>query len=276
MKIDSPQNPTLKTVAKLLESRRTRTQEGHFAIEGAREIARAWGAKVPLERLYFCPALLSSEGKQLLEQLQNPVQNRPDPAFEGMELVELSERAAEKISRRENPDGLVAVAVMREQNLTDLELGPDALLLVLENLEKPGNVGALLRTADGVGVDAVLVLGQTDLYNPNTIRSSQGSVFTQKVIACQRTELLEFLAVQQIHILAASPHATQNYWQANLRGRLAIVLGTEHEGLSQPWMNPLNPTTQHVRIPMQGQADSLNVATAGALLLYEALRQRQG
>ncbi len=268
MKIDSPQNPTLKTVAKLLESRRTRTQEGRFAIEGAREIARAWGAQIPLERLYFCPVLLSSEGKELLEQLQG----NPDHS---LELVELSERAAEKISRRENPDGLVAVALMRQQNLSDLELGSEVLLLVLENLEKPGNVGALLRTADGVGVDAVLVLGQTDLYNPNTIRSSQGSVFTQKVIACQSTELLEFLAAQQVHILAATPHASQNYWQANLRGRLAIVLGTEHEGLSQPWMNPTNPTTQHVRIPMQGQADSLNVATAGALLLYEALRQRQ-
>jgi RNA methyltransferase, TrmH family len=265
MKIDSPQNPTLKTVAKLLESRRSRMQEGRFAIEGAREIARAVGANVALERLYFCPALLSNEGREVLEQLR-------EKSLEGVEWVELSERAAEKISRRENPDGLVAVAPLFERHLKDLQLGPDALLLVLENLEKPGNIGALLRTADGVGVDAVLVLGQTDLYNPNTIRSSQGSLFTQTVIACQSQELLEFFAANQVHILAATPHASQNYWQAQWQGRIAIALGTEHDGLSDSWMNS---ATQQVRIPMQGQADSLNVATAGALLLYEALRQRQ-
>ena len=260
-RIDSAQNPEIKAVS-VLKDRRSRVKANRFLIEGAREIARAHSGGVKLEKLYFCLELMNSEGRQVLEDLRDMPQR-----------VEVSVHAFEKLSMRENPDGLVALAFPLEGSLNSLKLSPNPLLLVLEGLEKPGNVGALLRTADGVGVDAVIVVGSTDLMNPNTVRSSQGSLFTQPVVNCVVEELLEFVRARGIVMVAGTPHATQDYWEANLRGGVAIALGTEHEGLSKELLEGVR--TQ-VKIPMRGAADSLNVGIAGALLLYEALRQRRG
>lgn len=261
-RIDSAQNPEIKAVS-ALKDRRARVRENRFLIEGAREIARAWSGGVKLEKLYFCPQLLGDEGRGVLEDLSRAA----------LERIEVSKHAFEKLSMRENPDGLVALAFPLEGFLSALELPKHPLLLVLEGLEKPGNVGALLRTADGVGVDAVIVVGQTDLMNPNTVRSSQGSLFTQSVVSCELPELLEFTHARGIALVAATPHSATNYWDADLRGGVAIALGTEHEGLSDAL---LEAAGVRVNIPMRGAADSLNVGIAGALLLYEVLRQRRG
>jgi RNA methyltransferase, TrmH family len=146
------------------------------------------------------------------------------------------------------------------------------LLLVLMGLEKPGNLGALLRTADGVGVDAVLVVGDTDLGNPGVIRASQGSLFTQPVVALSEAGALGWLRQHGFTLLACTPEATQPYWDAPMTGRIALCLGSEHDGLPTTWREGADV---QVSIPMRGQADSLNVSVAGALVLYEALRQRQ-
>ena len=261
-RIDSAQNPEIKAVS-ALKDRRARVRENRFLIEGAREIARAYSGGIKIEKLYFCPQLLNDEGRGVLEDLSRAA----------LEQIEVSPHAFERLSMRENPDGLVALAFPLEGSLSALELPEQPLLLILEGLEKPGNVGALLRTADGVGVDAVIVVGQTDLMNPNVVRSSQGSLFTQPVVNCQLPELLEFIRARDIALVAATPYATTDYWDADLRGGVAIALGTEHEGLSKVL---LEAAGVRVNIPMRGAADSLNVGIAGALLLYEAVRQRRG
>lgn len=257
--IESPKNPRVKALVKLRE-RRMREAQGKFIIEGIRELGRAVQAQVTLETLYLCPAFVNSESWTLLNTLQTP-------------KTELSKQAFGKVSLRQNPDGVLAVAVTPSVNLEDLNFSEDALVLVLDGLEKPGNLGALLRTADAADVSAVLVSGAgTDLYNPNVVRSSVGSVFSRPTLSVDEQTLSEFLRVQGFKLVAAMPDAQQNYWQADLSGKVAIVLGTEHDGLSEHWQRA---ATVQVSIPMYGLADSLNVATSGALFMYEVLRQRK-
>ncbi|MPY65722.1 RNA methyltransferase [Deinococcus sp. SDU3-2] len=253
--ITSLQNPHVKRLVRL-RSRRDRDREGVILIEGARELARAAATGLELQTLYICPALYSPEAQEVAPTLPGP-------------RLELSREAFEKVSGRENPDGLIAVASRPERPLPDP--GPDTLLLVLHSLEKPGNLGAILRTADAVGVGGVLVLGGTDLYSPGVIRASQGSVFTVPVTALPETEAQAYLAKHAFTRVACTPDAPRDYWDAPLTGRVALVLGAEHAGLPPEWRTSDLP----VRIPMHGEADSLNVATAAALVLYEALRQRR-
>lgn len=259
--IESTQNATIKALS-LLKNRRQRDREQRYLIEGVREVSRAVAGWAQVLQIIFCPALLSSE-------VHLP---------EGIDRLELSQRAFEKLSLRQNPDGLMALASMQEHVL-EPHVADDAIILVLDNLEKPGNIGALLRTADAVAVNSVILTGDkgTDMYNPNLIRASMGSVFSRPVLHIPQASVMAWLEAQQITCLATSPAASQSYWQCNLQGKVALILGNEAEGLGSEW---LEQTQQQVSIPMlsqphQGQADSLNVATAGALLLYEALRQRQ-
>lgn len=259
--IASLQNPQLKRLVRLRD-RRERLREGVFLIEGARELARALQAGVPLEHIYTCPELHSTEARAL------PWASLPitEPA------TELSRAAFEKVSGREGPDGVLAVARIEMRPLP--EPGENAAVLVLDGLEKPGNVGALLRTADGAGAHATLLVSDgLDLGNPNLIRASQGSVFTQPTAALSEAQALSWLRERGFTLLACTPHAAQTYWDAPLSGRVALLLGTEHAGLSKFWEEAAD---LHLSIPMLGQADSLNVATAGALVLYEALRQCAG
>ena len=259
-KIESPKNPQIKALVKLRE-RRTREREKRYLIEGAREVGRALSAGVELERLYVCEDFLNAEGEEVSARAQQ------------IKRSDLSSLAFQKVSYRDSPDGLLAVAPMRETSLESLEVKPDALFLVVVGLEKPGNLGALLRTADGVDVDAVFVTGAgTDLFNPNVIRASMGSVFSRPVLNVETDELLEWLQKQGVDIIATTPHTEVSYWDANYKRSVAIVLGAEHEGLSEAW---LEAAQSRVSISMQGLADSLNVGTAGALLLYEAVRQRR-
>ncbi len=258
--IDSPKNPLIKSLDKL-KNRRHRDETKRYLIEGSKELSRALDAHISIEQILICSKLLKAESKLMLSGLNKQI-----------EKLELSKLAFEKLSLRQNPDGVLAVAQMQEKNLNDLKLSENALILVIDGLEKPGNIGALLRTADAVKVDAVFITGSgTDLYNPNVIRSSVGSVFSQTVLAADAEALIAFLAEHKVQLIATSPNATQSFWQLSYTGSCAIILGTEHEGLGDAWFQA---APQKVIIPMHGAADSLNVATSGALLLYEALRQR--
>ncbi|WP_027481381.1 TrmH family RNA methyltransferase [Deinococcus pimensis] len=257
--LTSPQNPEIKATARLRE-RRDREREGRFLIEGTREVARALLGGVPVERLYVCEDLLRGDARDVVGSAQAA----------GAELVLVSRAAFAKLSARENPDGVLGVAPLPARTLPPLP--QDALVLVLVGLEKPGNLGALLRTADGVGVDAVVLAGRgVDLFNPNVIRASQGSVFTQSVVTMEEDAALAWLRAEGFELFALAPEGSVTYWAADLTARVALALGTEHEGLPPAWEAAAD---QNLRIPMRGGADSLNVATAGALVLYEALRQR--
>ena len=244
-----------------LRERRTRERERRYLIEGAREVGRALSAGVELEKLYVCEDFLNSEGEAVLVRATH------------IERTDLSDVAFQKVSYRDSPDGLLAVAPIRETSLESLEVKPDALFLVVVGLEKPGNLGALLRTADGVDVDAVFVTGAgTDLTNPNVIRASMGSVFSRPVLNVEAGALLEWLREHHVNIVATTPHTELSYWDTDYKRSVAVVLGAEHEGLPDVW---LRAAQSRVSIPMRGLADSLNVGTAGALLLYEAVRQRR-
>jgi RNA methyltransferase, TrmH family len=256
--IESSKNPTIRALAEL-KDRKARDKEQKYLIEGVREISRAIQAGEALQTLIYVKELLDKEAQEVIQKQKH------------LEHLELSREPFNKLTLRQNPDGLIAVAKMKDRRLTEVELSSKALVLIIEGLEKPGNIGALLRTADGANVDAVFITGGTDLYNPNVIRASMGSVFNPSVLTIDEAELLELLRTKQFNIVAATPHTKHLYWHEDFTGPTAIVLGTEDKGLGKVW---LEVATTHVTIPMRGMADSLNVATAGALLMYEALRQR--
>lgn len=261
-RIDSSKNPRVKELVRLRE-RRERERSGLFLIEGAREIERAFTAGVPISELLIAPELVRPATLALASRAERS----------GIRVTELSSSAFTRASMRESPDGVLAIAPTWRTELPELELPPLPLLLILDGLEKPGNLGALLRTADAVDVDAVLVTGAgTDPFNPNVIRSSMGSLFSRPLVTADESQLMMFLSDRGIRVVATSPAAARPFWDAELQGAVALVLGTEHQGLGGGW---LEASHEQVAIPMAGMADSLNVATAGALVLYEALRQRR-
>lgn len=262
MRVTSPKNDRVKQLVRL-RSRRHRDRAQAFLVEGARETSRALEVGVALREAYLSPELFTSEASAVAEHL------RASPA----PIVELSEEAFRKASYRDTPDGVLVVADMWSPRLESLELPADALVLVVDGLEKPGNVGALLRTADAAGVAAVFLTGEgTDVFNPNVIRASMGSLFARPVIPARVEALAELFAARGMTVVATSPGATRAYWDVDLTRATAIVVGSEHRGLEADW---LTAADTRVRIPMEGLADSLNVATAGALLLFEAIRQRR-
>lgn len=243
-----------------LRDRRERDETGLFLIEGYRELLRAVDAGHPIQELYTCPSLFLGSNEQSLI------------ARAGASVFECSEEVFRKISYRDRPDGLLAVAPQRHRSLAEITLAPVPFLIVAEAIEKPGNLGTILRTADGVGADALLLCDRcTDSYNPNVVRASVGTLFTVPVIECEGKEALDWLKKQKIKICAATPSAKQIYTETDLSGPIAIAVGTEQLGLSPLWMEQADI---QVRIPMKGCADSLNVAMATTLLLYETLRQR--
>lgn len=264
--IASLQNPKIKQVVQLRD-RRTRDESDLYLIEGYRELFRAIGAKVHLESVFFCPELFLGENEQaLLTQCKRS----------GATLFQCHEPVFRKISYRDRPDGLLGVA--RQQHLgldalaKCLDNAPVPFLVVAEAIEKPGNLGTILRCSDAVGVDAVIVCDAcTDIFNPNVVRASVGTLFTVPVIECTSDETIPWLKARQVALLAATPQAEKLYTEVDLTIPLAIAVGTEQLGLSDHWMQAAD---MQVRIPMHGVADSLNVAMATTLLLYEVLRQR--
>ncbi len=251
--IESLQNPKIQAARKLWK-RRERDESGLFLIEGFRELSRA---SLPIKTLFICPSLFLGINEQALIKKINA------------ETYVVSEKVFRSLSYRDRPDGLLAVAKQQHFGL-DILKSKNPLYIVAEAIEKPGNLGTILRSADGCGADGVIVCDRcTDIFNPNVVRASVGTLFTQPVVEASSDEALEWLQKQGIAIVAATPQADLVYTDADLSGPIAIAVGTEQYGLSEKWMKQLQ-----VKIPMKGVADSLNVAMATTLLLYEAVRQR--
>jgi RNA methyltransferase, TrmH family len=262
MLITSPQNPRIKQVI-ALRDRKERERAGLMRVEGYEELTLAVESGAQPRTLFFCPTMFrSQEQAQLLSRIEGS----------GAELIEVSERVFEKIAYRDNPDGWLATVPLIDTRLDSLRLDDQPFLLVVESVEKPGNLGAMLRTADAAGVDGLIAAAPiTDWGNPNVVRSSKGALFSVPVAAAPNNEVLPWLKTQGLAIVAATPQATLRYTDANLRGPMAIAVGEEKHGLSQQW---LDAADIQVQIPMRGRVNSLNVATAAALLIYEAVRQR--
>jgi TrmH family RNA methyltransferase len=262
-KISSLQNPRIKQLVKLRD-RRPRDEAGVFLVEGYREVRRALEKQVPLTELYFAPEWFLGENEAaLIDQA----------AAAGAKLFELTKATFAKIAYRERPDGLLAVVPQWKRALSDLVLRPEPFLLVVEAIEKPGNLGTILRSADAAGCDAVIVCDPvTDVFNPNVVRASTGVLFSVPLVVADSASVLAWLRERGIRTIATTPAAQTLYTEADLRGPLAVVMGSEQYGLSGFW---LKHADLPVRIPMAGQADSLNVAMATIITLFEAVRQRR-
>ena len=262
MQITSRQNPRVKDAA-ALRDRRERERQGRILIDGAREISRAIASGLRPLKAFVCNALcVTADARAAVA----------DAKAAGAEVYEVVPNVYVKLQFGERDDGIIVVAETPRRSLADLRLPSAPLVAVLEGLEKPGNVGAILRSADSAGVDAVVVTdGRTDLFNPNTIRASLGTVFRENVCEATTADTLVWLRQLGLRVIAARPDAATEYTAADLRGGLAIVLGSEATGLSEEWRAAhITP----VKLPMHGIADSLNVSTTAAVLFYEARRQR--
>ncbi len=260
--ISSLQNPRIKQLVKLRD-RRPRDAAGVFLVEGYRQIRRALEKGITLTELYYAPDWFLGENERALIA---------EAADAGAQLFELTKPAFAKVAYRERPDGLLAVAPQWRHTLDDLKLAATPFLLVVEAIEKPGNLGTILRSADAAGVDALIVCDPvTDLFNPNVVRASTGVVFSVPVVIASSAEVREWLQTRGIRTAATTPAAEALYTDTDLTGPLAIVMGSEQYGLSDYW---LAEADTKVRIPMAGQADSLNVAMATIITLFEAVRQR--
>ncbi len=264
--ITSSSNEKLKKVL-LLRNRRDRDETGLFLIEGYREIDRAVQNNVEIIELFFCKDLfLGTNESRLLHSVEQQ---------KGL-LFQTLPHLFEKISYRDRPDGLLAVATKMNHQIHDVEktlaLKKNPLIVIAEAIEKPGNLGTIIRSSDAAGVDCVIVTnGCTDIYNPNVVRASVGTLFSLPVIEASNEETLSLCEKLQVQLLAATPEGSEIYTETNMNGPLGIVVGTEQLGLSSFWKEAC---THKVRIPMHGIADSLNVATATTLFLFEAVRQR--
>ena len=282
-KITSLQNPRVKQLVKLRD-RRPRDEAGVFLVEGYRQIRRALEKEVTITELYISPEWYLGENEPALIAQAEAA---------GAQVFELTKDAFAKVAYRERPDGLLAVAPQWRRTLADVRLGGGGagavaepgsatpatigggkapFLLVVEAIEKPGNLGTILRSADAAGVDALIVCDPvTDLFNPNVVRASTGVLFSVPVVIASSAEVREWLREHGVKSVATTPSATDFYTDADLCGPLAIVMGSEQYGLSEYW---LKEADQRVVIPMAGQADSLNVAMATIITLFEAVRQR--
>jgi TrmH family RNA methyltransferase len=247
-----------------LRDKRERDKTGLTLVEGVREIARAMRAGVAFERVYVCPAVIESDEERSLLASLSEARAR---------TVEVTSRVFEKITYRGGSGGFLAVARQPATSLSSLRASGDALFLVVEGVEKPGNLGAIVRSADGSGAAGVIACGAgTDLYNPNVIRASLGTVFTVPCVRAEAAEVIRWLADTGTSIMTATPGGDLPYTAVDFTGRRAIAVGAEDAGLTAAW---LEAADHRVLIPMKGAADSLNVSATAAILLYEALRQRE-
>ena len=262
--IQSIQNPQIKRVFQLKEKSRERKKTGLFSIDGLREIQLAIQANYVIQTLFYVPEMVSN---RILDTLY---ESTPRTNF-----IALSKDVYQKIAHRETTEGVIAVAQAKNHGLDTLSVAQtNPLFLIAEAPEKPGNIGALLRTADAAQVDGIFIANpKTDLYNPNTIRSSVGAVFTTPVVQDSTEAIIRFLQEKNVRMYCAALTASKNYLEVSYTGPTAIVVGTEATGLSDSWLQQAN---QNIIIPMQGALDSLNVSVSAAILIFEALRQRKG
>lgn len=255
--ITSAKNDRIKSLQRL-DKASERREQGVFPVEGKREILKALNAGFTFLEVYYCPQLIDE--KEIAD------------LFGETPSIQISHSVFETIAYRENRDGIIGLCKYRSIQLNDLKFGATPLLIVLEAVEKPGNLGAILRTADAAGVDAIIVCDpKTDIFNPNVIRASLGCVFSKTVVSCSNEDALAFLKSKKIKSVATTPYTDTIYFKEDLRQPLAILMGTEADGLSDYWLKNADMQT---KVPMLGEADSLNVSVCTAVVVYEALRQR--
>ena len=302
--VTSAQNRKVKTLLALQEKARLRKETGLFVVEGRRELEHCVRAGFEIDTLFFCPDIVGSTNTVILSEAkdlrsgsgssaairirslarqadpfranaaEDPLQDRRIEMIleSARQIVEVPRELYEKIAYRGGTEGMIAEVKARETGLEDLRPGERPLVVVLEGVEKPGNLGAVLRSADAAGADAVLVCDPlTDLYNPNLIRASIGAVFTVPVVCCSSEEAIKWLKNNNINIYTAQLQDSSWYYDTDMTGGTAIVIGTEATGLTTVWREAADA---HIRIPMLGELDSLNASVSAAILLYEAVRQR--
>lgn len=245
---------------KLQEKSSERKKKKKFVIEGRRELSIAQQCNVDIAELYICEDIFTE-----------------DPAYPvitgNIKKISVGKNVYNKIAYRGDSEGIIGTANIKDSRLSDITLSSLPLILIAENIEKPGNLGAILRTADAAGVDTVIVCSQqTDIYNPNVIRSSTGSIFSNQVVTCNNDEAIKWLNKNSIPVFSAIPGSDTCYYDINYRKPAAIVFGAESEGLSEKWVKVSEKT---INIPMTGKADSLNVSVSTAIVLFEAIRQRR-
>jgi TrmH family RNA methyltransferase len=258
--ITSTQNPHIKSILQL-EKARNRKKEGLFLIEGFRETDRALRSGYRFRELLYCREVSNYNYDRFVED------------FPASQKTEISHNVFSRIAYRGNHDGLIAISLMREHKLEDYTPPANGLFLVLEEVEKPGNLGALLRTADAAGIDAVFICNnQTEIYNPNVIRASLGCLFSNRIIQTRSEEAVNFFRENKISIFAAALQDSKAYYDADLMKPSALILGSEAKGLGNIWRKNADSI---IYIPMAGIADSLNVSASAAILMFEAVRQRK-
>ncbi len=280
--ITSAQNRKIKDLQALVEKSRARGESGLFVVEGQRELGHCLDAGFVPETLFVCGEVIARspegesrrevagniEGKDGLEALVA----RASALNPRLTVIQIPAFLYEKVAYRGSTEGIIAEIHSRGHGLESLALGKNPLVVVLESVEKPGNLGAVLRSADAAGADAVIVCDPlTDLWNPNLIRSSVGAVFTVPVAVCATAEAIAFLKARSIRILTAQLQDSEWYYDTDMTSGTALVMGTEATGLTPAWREAADA---HIRIPMLGHLDSLNVSVSAAVLLYEAVRQR--
>ena len=303
--VTSAQNRKVKTLLALQEKARLRKEMGLFVVEGRRELEHCVRAGFEIDTLFFCPEIVGlgirpSGGSPLPNFGLRPHPSQSDdwappvheatgghglagdslPPDENLsfilqssgQVIEVPRELYEKIAYRGGTEGLIAEVKVRERTLGELEMPENPLVVVLEGVEKPGNLGAVLRSADASGADAVLICDPlTDLYNPNLIRASIGAVFTVPVVCCSSAEAIKWLKDNNINIFTAQLQDSSWYYDTDMTKGTAIVIGTEATGLTAAWREAADA---HIRIPMLGELDSLNASVSAAILLFEAVRQR--
>ncbi len=259
-KISSLQNTKVKQLVALQQKSSERRKQGVFVVEGIRELQHCLNAGYTINSIFFCPELTDTGALSSL-------------LSESITSYEVTPEVYEKIAYRGSTEGVIATVQSKQLALKDLHLSQQPLLIVLESVEKPGNLGAILRSADAAGADAVIICDPlTDLYNPNLIRSSIGAIFSVPCISCSSDDCINFLKQNNINILTAQLQDSKLYYDTDMTCGTAIIMGTESTGLTDVWRKAADA---HIRIPMLGQLDSLNVSVSAAILLFEAVRQRK-
>lgn len=259
--ITSLQNTAIKNIVKLYKSSRERREQQLFVIEGARELSLALQSNYSIKSVYVCRDMFTNtKYPEVLNSLPDNI------------IFYISYSVFEKIAYREKSDGIVALVEPKQHGLSYINISNNPFIIILESVEKPGNLGAVLRTADAAAVDAVVICdNQTDLYNPNVIRSGVGGLFTVQTAICSSEEALEWLNANKINVYAADLNGAKQYQTIDYTIRSAIVMGTEADGLTDFW---INNAKERIKIPMRGMIDSLNVSVSTAVITFEAMRQR--
>lgn len=285
--ITSAQNRKVKELLTLVEKSKARSAAGLFVVEGQRELGHCLDAGFIPETLFICGEVMAVQNNavnvaktgHLAENIEgkdglDALIAKAEALNPRLGVVQIPAFLYEKVAYRGSTEGIIAEVHSVPRSLEDLRLGENPLVMVLESVEKPGNLGAVLRSADAAGADAVIICDPlTDIWNPNLIRSSVGAVFSVPVAVCTSADAIAFLKERGIRILTAQLQDSEWYYDTNMTGATALVMGTESTGLTQAWRDSADA---HIKIPMLGRLDSLNVSVSAAVLLYEAVRQRKG